>query len=191
MEKSKSDKLVSYSNLVKAFAVGITIARLPIADNIARDVKNGKSIRRKMGVFVLADVLDGVVSRRLDVETSTRRGLDSVVDRISIVRVACEVAKKNIDSRPKLAVMACAELIGATANLIHTRRSGEIVHSSGIHKIDYLGTALYGLMAAEDNPSQRITGSIICAVKWVCAADFIGNAMHPRGFVDENGIRHI
>lgn len=51
-----------------------------------------------LGAFMVGDLLDGVVARRLQVDDAVRRALDSVVDRLAID--ACLVAAWAADAMP-------------------------------------------------------------------------------------------
>ncbi|HMS92877.1 MAG TPA: hypothetical protein PKD28_00680 [Candidatus Saccharibacteria bacterium] len=97
----------------QAFGVGLTAARLGMAERMARRVRDDKSIDGDMAAFVAADILDGAILRKFDADTRTRRVADGVIDHLSEIRVAAEVAKKYPETRGIIGVLAVrAAIVG-------------------------------------------------------------------------------
>src|SRR5215210_6413018 len=88
--------------------LGITLtgARYLLAERLARHVKNDEPIALDMVMVIAADIFDGVLLRKFDLDTPNRRVADGIVDHLTVARVASEVAIKNEASRPYLAVLA-------------------------------------------------------------------------------------
>jgi phosphatidylglycerophosphate synthase len=174
-----------------ALAIGLTVIRLPLAERMARKTERKESIGLELGLFILADIADGVLARKLKVDTPKRRFADAVVDRVSVLRVGWAMSKANPVSKPFLQGLAGRELIVAGANAVHYLRSGEVVQGHGIHKLGTLSTALFGLAASTGNVlATKTTGLAANIINYGLAIDYIYNAIEPHGTVNE-GVRHI
>jgi phosphatidylglycerophosphate synthase len=68
----------------------LTVGRIALAAGIVMAWTRGLDVAAVacLAVFVLVDILDGVVARWLGLESAIRRGLDGVVDKVSIHLVA-------------------------------------------------------------------------------------------------------
>lgn len=176
----------------EALCLSMTVARFGIAEKMARSAKDGKSIVLPMLAFVATDILDGVIARKVDSETRLRRATDSVVDRLSILRVSYEVAKSSKQVKRYLGLLALGELASSVANVLHTKKTGEVVSGGILHKVDSLLTAGFGVIATSNNSENINTfGTIAVGAKLLSTADYITNSMHPRGIVDQNHVRSI
>lgn len=168
-----------------------TTGRYILAESMARNVKTGENIGLMMGLFVVADVFDGILARSVGAETAFRRGLDAVVDRASVIRVAFELSRRGKSYKKNLAIMAITEGISILANTIHTKNTGEVVHSGRLHKLGSLTVAAFGVSAVADMRWSESMGHIACTMQIASAIDYVSNSIAPRGTVSSNGIRYI
>lgn len=145
--------------------LAITGARLLMAEHMARRVKDDKPIHAQMAAFVIADILDGVILRKFDADTPTRRVADGVVDHLSVARVGYEIANKNPDSQPYLAILAARAALVGGLNLFHLLKTGEVTKGQNNQKATNLATAAFAILAAEDKPAlTHISGGIASGV---------------------------
>jgi len=175
----------------QALCLGVTVVRYGLAEKMAQNVRENKSFHKELVAFMVADHFDGVLARYLGVDNGLRRGLDAVVDRISVSRVGAEVYKKKRSARPFLAALAFREGVVGLSNFLHNKRTGEVVHSAGLHKADTLSVAAFALsVSTNDEQLLRASGLSMAMINYVTAADYVKNAISPHGVL-ENGVRHI
>jgi phosphatidylglycerophosphate synthase len=77
-----------------------TIARLPMAHTIAKNIRNSKSVAGPLALFVGADIADGWVARQLEADSPRRRALDAIIDRSSVLFASAEMWRHNRSARP-------------------------------------------------------------------------------------------
>lgn len=118
-----------------------------------------------MAAFVAADVLDGVILRKFDADTPTRRVADGIVDHLSVARVGYEVAKTNPESRPYLAVLAARAVAVGGLNLAHLVKTGEVTKGQTNQKATNLATAAFATLSAnEGSIATHISGGIASVI---------------------------
>jgi phosphatidylglycerophosphate synthase len=107
-----------------------------------------------VGAVVTADIADGVVARKLDVDTNGRRIADAVVDRLSILTAFGAAAQQNPEVLGWYAPLAIrGSIIAAGSNLCFWLRN-KLVLGGNFHKLASLSTAGLGVgLVAEANPS--------------------------------------
>lgn len=139
--------------------VAVTSLRLGIAEHMAGQVAEEKSIVSSMASFVAADILDGAILRKYDMDTPIRRIADGVVDHLSVGRVMIEVARNNSSARPYIGILATRAAIVGSLNAVHLARTGEVTKGRHKQKATNLATAAFGIAAASGNkPLTHITG---------------------------------
>lgn len=186
LEKSK---IVSRRN--EALCVGLTLLRLVAAERMARQVAKRQGIGKSLIAFIIADIADGVLARKLDADTPLRRFTDAAVDRLSVLRVGWSVAKINKAAKPHMAILAAREILVTGVNATHTIRTGEIVQGNSSHKLSSLSTALFAMAASSGNETlTHSTGIAMNAINISLAADYVANLIEPSGY-ESNGVRHI
>lgn len=175
----------------EAIAISATLARLIITRRLVKDIKERKNLVVSMGVFLAADIADGVLARKLEVDTPLRRFTDAVVDRVSIFEAGYAMSKVNPTSRPYFALLGVREMVATTANAVHYLRTGEAVQGEGLHKLGSMSVALFALAASTgDKQLTHITGVASTALYGGLSLDYVNNAIDPHGHV-EDGVRHI
>src|SRR5665811_592099 len=117
----------------EAIGIGLTVFRLALAEGMVRRIKSGKSILPLLGVSIVTDIGDGVIARKLNIDTPMRRFIDAAVDRLSVARVALEMAKVNEAAKPHLQVLAAREIAVTAINALHTVQTGNVVQAHGIY----------------------------------------------------------
>jgi phosphatidylglycerophosphate synthase len=180
-----------YSKTKENLVIGLTLSRLLLASSIAKRTREGKQSVGRIGLFVGADIADGVLARRWGVDTPLRRAVDAITDRASAIMMAKAVFDKRPDSRLNLGILAGRELVVATANATHLMRTGEVVQGHGIHKLGSLSVAGFGAVAGSTTETiSQVVGATTNAINAGLAIDYISNAVEPHGEVID-GVRHI
>ena len=175
----------------EALAISATLARLLITKKLISDIEERKNILGTMGVFLAADIADGMLARKLDVDTPLRRLADAAVDRVSIFSAALAMSKVNSASKPYFAILGLRDIVVTSANAVHYLRTGEAVQGEGLHKLGSMSVALFALGAnTGDETVTHVAGAASTALYGGLAIDYINNAIGPHGYV-ENGVRHI
>ncbi len=147
------------------FGVGLTTARLGIAEYMAQRVRDDKPIDASMTAFVVSDVADGAILRKFDADTRTRRVADGVIDHLSEVRVAAEVAKKYPETRIYIGILAARAAIVGGMNLFHLLKTGEATKGRKWQRATSLATAAFALTAVRGNEkATKIAGSVAAGV---------------------------
>ncbi len=149
----------------EAIGVGVTAARYGLAEKMARHVRDDKPIGLDMTELIMADVLDGEILRKFDMDTPARRVADGVVDHLSMIRVVGEVAKKYPDSRLYIGILAARAALVGGLGAYHLAQTGEITKGNGKQRITNLATAAFALAAVTGNKKlTHITGAIASGV---------------------------
>ena len=186
-----SEKAKDFAQYNESLVNVLTLSRLGIAEIMARKITKQESIVVPMAAFVIADVLDGVIARKLDVDSPRRRFLDAAVDRLSVLRAASAMYDINPTSRPYLAALAAREAVVSAANLAHYAKSGEVVQGHGFHKLGTLSISAFALGAASGNENvTHALGAASTTINAVLATDYVSNAASSHGDVID-GVRHI
>lgn len=146
------------------FGVGLTTARLGIAEHMARRVRGGDSIDAAMAAFVVSDIADGAILRKFDADTRTRRVADGVIDHMSEIRVAAEVAKKYPETRRYIGVLATRAAIVGGMNLFHLIKTGEATKGNKYQRATSLAAA-FALTAVRGNKrATKVAGLVATGV---------------------------
>ncbi len=132
--------------------ITLTASRYYLAERMANNVRAGKSSNLFMGMFVVADVLDGMIMRQFDADTSVRRIADGVVDHLSIARVATETAKKYPEARVYTAILGARAAIVGALNMYHLAETGEVTKGQNHQRLSNISMAAFGLVAEKDIP---------------------------------------
>lgn len=177
--------------LKEAFAIGVTLSRLILAESVAQNISRRKSIVRPLALFLLADEIDGRLARRLGVDTPLRRFADAAVDRISMLRSGVAMAKANPAAKRYLLALAARDAVVGGVNAAHYLRTGEAIQGEGIHAAGTLSIAAFGLVASYgEERSTHLSGQIATAIYGGLATDYVWNLLEPHGEVVD-GVRHI
>lgn len=174
-----------------SLAYSLTAARLFIAYRMAKRVGAGGKITLPMAAFVGADIMDGVIARKLDVDSPGRRSADALVDRLSVGLVARKIVQEHPQTRPYVIGIGLREVAVSAANALHYANSGEVVQGTGVHKLGTLSLAAFGIVSSygHDN-ATKVAGTAASTINAGLAFDYIRNAMNPRGDT-QDGIRKI
>jgi phosphatidylglycerophosphate synthase len=91
--------------------LALTIGRLALVPIIIASFDRQPAVTTAvLAIFITADLYDGVLARRLDADDTTRRTLDTVVDRLSIWPVYLAITVDGYLSAGLLALFALREL---------------------------------------------------------------------------------
>ena len=184
-------KNLQQENNESLLAVGLTLARLPLAMYMAKRIEDKKSITGALVAFVAADIADGVIARKLEADGPKRRTLDVIIDRVSVVVASTSMWKVNRFARPFLSVLAAKESAVSLVNTAHYKQTGEVVNGTGVHKLSSLSVAAFAVAASTHNKAATITtGTIATVINIGLAADYFQNYINPHGTV-QDGVRHI
>ena len=133
--------------------ITLTMARYPLAEYVAKKVKDCESATLGMLALITADIYDGKFLRRFNADTPTRRVADGVVDQISIFRMV----------QLPLKLMAMRALAVGAINLAHYLKTGEVTKGGKCQKVSNLAIAACIVSAARDSESQ------VRQVSWIAA----------------------
>jgi hypothetical protein len=174
------NSMPSPNKLHEGLGIALTGARYLLAERVARRVRDDKSIVLDMAVLVAADIFDGVLLRKLGLDTPARRVADGAVDHLSVARVMGELAKKNEAARPYIGILAARAAVVGTLNAEHWCRTGEVTKGGSNQKATNLATK-------GNDTLTHIAGSVASGIA-------IGTAFaHTKdmGVTHEEGIRKL
>lgn len=171
------DKAISRREIVAMAATG---ARLLIGAYIAKNVVQHEPVLGPMALFVLADHFDGVLARKMGVDTPRRRIMDALVDRASVAMGFGALATVNHEAWPFIGLLAAREVVVGVANGYVLKETGLVVQGSGMQKLGSLSTAVFGVVGAQFPEFTEVAGTAMVAINGVLAAEFIENALHTK-----------
>jgi hypothetical protein len=182
------NSMPSPNKLHEGLGIALTGARYLLAERVARRVRDDKPIALDMAILVAADVFDGVLLRKLGLDTPARRVADGVVDHLSVARVMGELAKKNHAAQPYIGILAARAAVVGTLNAEHWRQTGEVTKGGANQKATNLAMAAFGMIATKGNDTlTHIAGGVASGIA-------IGTAFaHTKdmGVTHEEGIRKL
>lgn len=151
--------------LREVVGVGLTTLRYGLAERMAQRVAKRQPIDGDMTMFVASDVLDGALLRTFDADTPVRRIADGLVDHVSQIRVAAEVAKQFPETRAYIGVLAVRAAVVGGANLLHQLKTGEVTKGRKWQRAANLSAAAFALVATRGNErATRIAGAVSTGV---------------------------
>jgi phosphatidylglycerophosphate synthase len=164
----------------------LTLARAPLASLIcvsvlAREVRWGFLT---LMLFVIADILDGLLARRSVVgDIASRRAIDSVVDRLSVAAVLVTVATIDVRFLFPAILSLTGSLVGLPFALRSYRLLGVVLKAPPWHRawsILLTGSGL-AFFVDRDNISL-VLGIMGTILLWHCTLELV--AEHKRLAVD-------
>lgn len=166
----------------------LTAARYGMAEHIARKVRDDEPVAAEPTGFIAADILDGAILRKFNVDTPLRRIADGVIDHVSMARVAYETARKNPASRGYLGVIAARAAIVGGANALHLAETGEVTKGRSKQRAANLATAAFGLVAMTGNKkATHIAGAITVGINIITAIPHLKDI----GKKNDEGVRKL
>lgn len=168
--------------------IGVTFARYGLAERTAKHVREDKPIFMDMLGVISADLMDGVILRKFEMDTPTRRLADGIVDYLSIARVGAEVATKHPETRPYLGALAIRSLLVGGLNITHQALTGEITKSSSRHRLTTLSAAAFALTAVRGkNNESNLAGAGMVGIAIINTPPYLKGL----GRTNSDGIRHV
>ena len=156
--------------------VSVTATRYGMAEWISKRLRDGKPIILPMIGFIAADVLDGVILRKFNMDTPVRRVADGVVDHASVARVAFEVARKNPESRKYIGFLALRAASVGIANGPHLLKTGEVTKGNVRQKATNIASAAFGVIASSNNKeATEVAGIAASAIAMGTASKHFKN----------------
>jgi len=172
----------------EAVGVAVTVARYGLAEMMAKHIKNEEPITLDMASFIVSDIMDGEILRKLDLDTPSRRATDGVVDHLSMGRVGLEVFKKYPASRTYIMILAARACAISCMNAIHLAKTGEVTKGRKYQRATDLATAAFALCAATGNKRlTHISGAIASSIAIATAPA----NLKELGMKHESGIREL
>lgn len=166
----------------------LTAARYGMAELMAEKVRDDKQIGLDLAAFVVADIADGAILRKFDMDTPVRRVADGIVDHLSVARVVYEIAKKHPEARPHIGVLAARALAVGVLNYVHLARTGEVTKGRSKQKATDLATAAFSLVALTGNKkATQIAGVVASGIALTTAVSHLKGL----GKQHESGIREL
>jgi len=130
--------------------IALTSARYALAEKMARNIEKDKPIASLMTVFVAADLADGAILRKFNLDTPVRRIADGVVDHLSMARVGGAVWQKHPETRPYLGLLAARALLVGGANAYHLLKTGEVTKGQQHQRLANLSVAMFAVAVEAD-----------------------------------------
>lgn len=134
-----------------------------------------------LATVIVADILDGVVARRLGVDGVQRRFLDAAVDRFSIHSVYAAA----LWSHPQFCAwywpLLARDLLVIAGYLVFIRPGGQIITGSSWHRWSSCSLAALGvLVVAEVRIAVTLAAVLAIVVAYVLLADYGGLVISYR-----------
>ena len=163
--------------ILPTVAFALTWVRVPVGLVVLASLMVDRDLlgAATLTLFVGLDVVDGIVARAGGADSSSRRGLDSVVDRTTVVAFFLGAALRNWPLWPAASVIAITNLVALPFALVTWRRYAVVLKAPGSHHIWSLTLFLAGLLYLNDKTGlAAIIGAIgalamaICSTRLVC-----------------------
>lgn len=157
----------------QALAVGMTIARYPLAELVRQRVADRRSIGWLMLGVVAADWADGEVLRRVGasaahpegLDVPARRVADGMVDYAQIGRVGYQLDRSYPETRAINVGLLMTQLTMAGLNAYHWAMTGEVTKGGRYKRAASLAIAGYAVAAARGREQHtRLAGAFAVAV---------------------------
>ncbi|MDB5168921.1 MAG: hypothetical protein JWO41_277 [Candidatus Saccharibacteria bacterium] len=174
---TEKGKAISVKELAVLAATG---SRLIIGGYMARNVLHHKPVLGSMAIFLLADHFDGVLARKMGVDTPKRRVIDAMVDRAAIAMNFAALAVVNEEARPFIGLLAAREAVVGMANWHVLKETGAVVQGAGAQKLGSLSVALFGVAGAQYPEFTDAAGIATVAINTVLATEYVENALHTK-----------
>ena len=157
----------------QALVIAVTVGRIAIAAWIlvAWVWKLPIVAVLALAVFVLVDVLDGVIARALNVETAARRALDGVIDKLSIHLVAAIVCLATPQDLWIWAVIAARDVVQGVIGARVIIRDRVIAAGAPWHRAYTSAIALWGGALILGLPAVAL-GLVAAALGLATLADY-------------------
>ncbi len=131
--------------------------------------------------IIVADVLDGVLARRIGCDTIARRAIDATVDRICIHAAFGVAIVLHPEFLALYAPLAVRDSIALTASGLLVARRGVLLMGGHWHKLASLSCACFGLVVLSQSRGI-VTGAGVAtvAINWVLLGDYVGGFLAWR-----------
>lgn len=155
---------------------------------MAEKIEIDESITLDMAGFIAADIADGAVLRKFDMDTLIRRVADGIIDHLSVGRVSFEIAQKHPSARPYFAALATRAALVGVLNATHLLKTGEATKGEWNQKSTNLATAALVLIANTGNRrATYIAGLVASGIAFSTAPAYLKGL----GEKHEGGIRRL
>lgn len=165
-------------DIKSSLMMAATLGRLALLPELVDSVQEGAGVRTALmvGAVVAADILDGVVARKLEVDTNARRIADAAVDRASIITAFGAAISSDPSILAWYAPLAVRGGVIATgSNLCFWLRS-KLVLGGNFHKLASLSQATFGIALVNDAPPNVMlpVAAATYGINAVSGADYLG-----------------
>ncbi len=189
--ESSCDK---YRTAKEILCLGMTAARLCQAYSLYKRVKAQESTYGTVAGIIAVDLADGMIARRMGVDTPKRRMADAVVDRITTGAGFLAAAQEHPETRPIVGALAAREIVVGAGNAINLARNQETLKGGGAaHRLAGLSIAAFGLSLNMN--SRRVTkysGAAAVGINLLLATDYVKAWKNDDfGEVNDEGVRVI
>jgi hypothetical protein len=166
----------------------LTGSRYLLAERMAQNVKKNKPITNLMAGFVLADLLDGAVLRKVNMDTPARRTADGIIDHLSMWRLGKAMADNDSEVRPYFQFLIARAAMVGTLNTFHLLVTGEVTKGQNHQRAANLSVAAFAVAAQYENDFvTRIAGSVAVAVNAVTVVPHL----RDLGQQHDDGVRKL
>lgn len=170
-----------------------TAGRLYQALDYSKRVKEGRPVKGLTAAIIGIDIADGIIARKLGLETPNRRVVDSVVDSAIITTGLWSTHKKYPNSRPFTIALAAREAFVGAGWALDLKSSKQVKKGDDFHKLPSLSIAAFCLAANHGSErAMKLTGVAAVAINTALAYDYYKGWTEPeRNRVMDNGVEEV
>lgn len=182
MDNQLSDEVVvnkiEQNKPIDALMLGVTLGRLALLPELVDAIQDSSLTRTSLmvGAVVVADIADGVVARKLSVDSDYRRIADAAVDRVSMVAAFGAAIGQNPDVLAWYAPLAVRGAVIATGSNMCFWLRKKLVLGGNFHKLASLSAGAMGIgLVAEASPKVMVPlAAATYGIGAVSALDYFG-----------------
>ena len=170
-----------------------TAGRLYHAWDYTKRVREGRSVSGLTLSVMGIDLADGIVARRIGVETPKRRVADSVVDSAIITTGLWVAHKTRPKSKPFIYALATREAFVATGWAYNLATTKQVKKGDDWHKLPSISIAAFCVAANQSSDRvMRLAGCAAVAINTALAYDYYKGWTEPsRNRVMNNGVEEV
>jgi phosphatidylglycerophosphate synthase len=170
---------VTTKSALSAAAFVMTWVRVPIGFFILISLLTRSNLlgMAMLVLFVILDVADGIVARAGRADNSSRRGLDSLIDRSTVVIFFVEAAMQSNVLRPAALIIALINVASLPFAIITWHRYRVVLKAPEWHRLWSAGLFMTGLLYFAGRVEiAAVTGTLGALAMLACSLEMI--SMH-------------
>lgn len=162
--------------VLSAVAFALTWVRVPVGLVVLVSMMADRDLLglAALTLFVGLDVVDGIIARAGEADSPSRRGLDSLVDRTTVVAFFLGAALRNWPLWPAASVMMLVNLVALPIAVVTWRRYRMVLKAPRWHRIWSMTLFLAGLLYLnKETGLAAVTGAIGALAMAICSTKLI------------------